>query len=272
MPELPEVETVRRGLAPHLEGRRFSGVRIRDGRLRWPVSCHLGDLLAGQPILALQRRGKYLLFRLPQGALLCHLGMSGSLRFVAPDVPPGKHDHLDLLLDRGPLLRFRDPRRFGAVLWSQEPDKHPLLARLGIEPLSGDFDPEYLFRATRDRPMPIKAFLMDAHRVVGIGNIYANESLFLAGLDPSLPAGRLTRPRCARLVVSVKDTLTRAIAAGGSSLRDFVDGNGNPGYFQQTYQVYGRAGEPCRLCGTLVRLSRQAGRATFSCPKCQSRR
>jgi formamidopyrimidine-DNA glycosylase len=269
MPELPEVETVRRGLAPHLEGHRLRGVRAREGRLRWPVADDLDARLRGRRVLALERRGKYLLLRLDRGSLICHLGMSGSLRLCGEADAPGKHDHVDLLLDDGRLLRYRDPRRFGALLWSAAPERHPLLAHLGVEPLSPEFDGSRLHALCRGRSTSIKALLMDARRIVGVGNIYANEALFHAGIDPRLAAGRLGRPRCARLAEAIRDTLTRAIAAGGSSLRDFVDGHGQPGYFQQTYSVYGRAGEPCRRCGGDIELLRQNGRSTFFCPRCQ---
>jgi formamidopyrimidine-DNA glycosylase len=269
MPELPEVETVRRGLAPHLENQRILGARVRDGRLRWPVPADLDETLRGRTVRTLARRGKYLLFRFDFGALICHLGMSGSLRLTEASITPEKHDHLDLPLEDGRLLRYRDPRRFGAVLWSDDPDRHPLLASLGVEPLSSDFDGASLYALCRGRTTAIKALLMDAHLVVGIGNIYANEALFHADIDPRLAAGRLSRPRCARLSDAVKETLTRAIAAGGSTLRDFVDGQGKPGYFQQTYFVYGRAGEACRRCGSPIRRIRQGARSTFFCPRCQ---
>lgn len=271
MPELPEVETVRRGLAPHLEHRRLLGARVREPRLRWPVPEQLDRLVGGRTVRALERRGKYLLVRLDAGTLICHLGMSGSLRLTEAGVAPEKHDHLDLLLEDGRILRYRDPRRFGALLWCDEPARHPLLAPLGVEPLDTDFNGAALYALCRGRATSIKALLMDAHLVVGIGNIYANEALFHAGIDPRLPAGRLSRPRCARLAAAVKDTLTRAIAAGGSSLRDFVDGHGQPGYFQQTYFVYGRAGEACRQCGGELRQIRQGARSTFFCPVCQKR-
>lgn len=271
MPELPEVETVRRGLAPHLEGRCLSGVRVREGRLRWPVADDLDARLRQRRVLALERRGKYLLLRLDRGSLVCHLGMSGSLRLCGEADAPGRHDHVDLLLDDGRLLRYRDPRRFGVLLWSADPERHPLLAHLGVEPLSPEFDGARLYTLCRGRSTRIKTLLMDARRIVGVGNIYANEALFHAGIDPRLAAGRLGRSRCAGLAEAVRDTLTRAIAAGGSTLRDFVDGHGEPGYFQQTYFVYGRAGEPCRRCGGTIRQLRQNGRSTFLCPHCQKR-
>ncbi len=271
MPELPEVETVRRGLAPHLEQRRILGARAREPRLRWPVPAHLDELVRGQTVNTLTRRGKYLLMRLDSGSLICHLGMSGSLRLVEAGVAPEKHDHVDLLLEDGRVLRYRDPRRFGALLWCDDPDRHPLIASLGVEPLAPEFDGAHLHALCRGRTSAVKALLMDAHLVVGIGNIYANEALFHAGIDPRLAAGQLSRPRCARLTAAIKDTLTRAIAAGGSTLRDFVDGHGQPGYFQQTYFVYGRAGAPCRCCAGTIRQIRQGARSTFFCPNCQKR-
>jgi formamidopyrimidine-DNA glycosylase len=271
MPELPEVETVRRGLAPFLAGHRLLGARIREPRLRWPVAADLDILLRDRRVACLDRRGKYLLLRLDSGCLICHLGMSGSLRLEMATTPPGKHDHLDLLLENGRILRYRDPRRFGAFIWSEDPERHPLLAHLGVEPLSPDFDGGRLHALCRGRSTSIKALLMDARRLAGVGNIYANEALFHAGIHPLLAAGRLSRPRCVRLAAAIRDTLTRAIAAGGSSLRDFVDGQGNPGYFQQSYFVYERAGEPCRACGTSIRRIRQGGRSTYFCPRCQKR-
>lgn len=271
MPELPEVETVRRGLAPFLAGHRLLGARIREPRLRWPVAADLDILLRDRRVACLDRRGKYLLLRLDSGCLICHLGMSGSLRLEMATTPPGKHDHLDLLLENGRILRYRDPRRFGAFIWSEDPERHPLLAHLGVEPLSPDFDGGRLHALCRGRSTSIKALLMDARRLAGVGNIYANEALFHAGIHPLLAAGRLSRSRCVRLAAAIRDTLTRAIAAGGSSLRDFVDGQGNPGYFQQSYFVYERAGEPCRACGTSIRRIRQGGRSTYFCPRCQKR-
>jgi formamidopyrimidine-DNA glycosylase len=271
MPELPEVETVRRGLAPFLEGHRLLGARIREPRLRWPVAADLDTLLRDRRVERLDRRGKYLLLRLDSGCLICHLGMSGSLRLEKATTTPGKHDHLDLLLEDDRILRYRDPRRFGAFIWSDDPERHPLLAHLGVEPLSPEFDGERLHALCRGRSTSIKALLMDARRLAGVGNIYANEALFHAGIHPLLAAGRLSRPRCARLAAAVRDTLTRAIAAGGSSLRDFVDARGNPGYFQQSYFVYERAGEPCRACGATIRRISQGGRSTYFCPRCQKR-
>jgi formamidopyrimidine-DNA glycosylase len=208
---------------------------------------------------------------LDRGSLILHLGLSGSLRLLAAGAAIGKHDHLDLLIDDGHLIRYRDPRRFGAVLWAEEPAGHPLIAGLGVEPLGADFDGDWLHQASRGLRAPVKTWLMDAHVVVGIGNIYANEALFHAGIHPLLAAGRLTRPRCRRLAAAVRDTLARAIEAGGSTLRDFVNGHGEPGYFQQSYFVYGREGEPCRTCGGTIRLTRLGNRATCFCPTCQKK-
>ena len=269
MPELPEVETVRRGLGPISVGQRILGVVVREPRLRWPVASDLSEQLAGQTLHRIDRRGKYLLFRVDRGTLIVHLGMSGTLRHYRTAPPLAKHDHLDVQLADGGLLRFNDPRRFGAVLYTPTPETHPLLAPLGVEPLDDAFGGEYLYQITRDRRVAIKAFIMDAHRVVGVGNIYANEALFRAGIRPQLLAGKLSRPRAAKLVAAIKAVLTEAIAAGGSTLRDYVDGLGQPGWFQQSHFVYGRDGEDCRVCGTPIKLSRDGGRATTWCPHCQ---
>jgi formamidopyrimidine-DNA glycosylase len=247
------------------------GAIVRQPRLRWPVPDDLDKRVRGRLVVAVDRRGKYILVHLDSGALILHLGMSGSLRLVASETPPEKHDHIDLRIEGGTSLRLRDPRRFGAVLHCDAPESHPLIAGLGQEPLTPEFDAMWLYRATRGRSGPVKPLLMNASLLVGVGNIYANESLFLASIHPSTPAGRLSQARCARLAASIRDTLERAIAAGGSSLRDFVDGQGRPGYFQQHYAVYGREGEPCRVCASPIRLLRHAKRATFFCPKCQKR-
>ncbi len=270
MPELPEVETTLRGLAPHLLGQVIAGVVIRHPHLRWPIPENLPDLLPGLTIHSLSRRAKYLLLECGLGTLILHLGMSGSLRIVPADTAIEKHDHFDLLLANGLLMRLRDPRRFGAVLWHEgDPAQHPLLARLGPEPLEDNFDEDYLYRATRKRNAAIKLVIMDNHVVVGVGNIYANEALFRAGIRPQAESGKLSKPRCARLVQTVKETLTEAIALGGSSLRDFVNSDGKPGYFQQHYWVYGRAGEPCHACGAFIKQIKQGQRSSFFCPVCQ---
>jgi formamidopyrimidine-DNA glycosylase len=270
MPELPEVETTLRGLAPHLTGQRIAKVMIRNPQLRWPIPAQLPAILRGQTIHALKRRAKYLLLQCDSGTLILHLGMSGSLRILPAHTAPEKHDHFDLQLENGMLMRLRDPRRFGAVLWhSGDVAQHPLLAGLGPEPLLDGFDAAYLYRATRKRSAAIKLVLMDNHVVVGVGNIYANEALFRSGIRPQLAAGKLTLPRCARLVQNIREILTASIALGGSTLRDFVDSAGKPGYFQQHYWVYGRAGEPCRACGNPIRQIRQGQRSSFYCPHCQ---
>lgn len=270
MPELPEVETTCRGLAPHLSGQRIHAVIVRDARLRFPIVPELSHFLPGLVIRGIARRGKYLLMDCSSGWLILHLGMSGSLRILPAIAPVEKHDHFDLVLENGFCMRLRDPRRFGAVIWVEtDPLRHPLLARLGVEPLTDDFDGAWLYRQTRGKKGSIKQTLMDAHLLVGVGNIYANEALFRAAIRPATPAGRIGALRCDRLAQAVKEVLQQAIAAGGSSLRDFVDSSGKPGYFQQQYFVYGRAGEPCRRCGVPIKLIRQGQRSTFYCPDCQ---
>ena len=268
MPELPEVEVTRRGLEPQLAGRVISGVAVREPRLRWPVPKDV-HALVGRTVKAIRRRGKYLLVDCSDGHLILHLGMSGSLRVLPAGTPPQKHDHFDLQLgDR--ILRLRDPRRFGAVLWtSADIDTHPLLVHLGLEPLSRTLHPARLHQLTRGHRTSIKPFLMDGRRIVGVGNIYANESLFRAGINPRLPAGKLSLERCTRLAAAIKHTLRAAIRAGGSTLRDFVGADGNAGYFQQRYWVYDRAGKPCRRCGASIRKIQQGQRSTYYCPTCQ---
>lgn len=270
MPELPEVETVRRGLAPHLEGQVVETAITRDRRLRWPIPGNLARLVSGRTVRSLGRRGKYLLVDCGGGWLILHLGMSGSLRLLPREAAPGKHDHFDLVLGSGMAVRLTDPRRFGAVLWSAaDPSGHRLLSGLAPEPLEPGFDAAWLHAHTRGRSAAIKTVLMDSHTVVGVGNIYASESLFRAGIDPRTAAGRLSMPRCQRLVDAIRSVLSEAIAAGGSTLRDFVGAGGEPGYFQQAHLVYGRDGEACRLCGGRIRLLRQGQRATYYCPSCQ---
>ncbi len=270
MPELPEVETTRRGLVPLVVGRRIATIDVYDPRLRWPVPADLGARSAGRVIESLDRRSKYLLFRLGRATLLVHLGMTGSLRAFSQAPPRRRHDHVDIVLDSGVTLRYHDPRRFGAMLWLPDSGAaHPLLAKLGPEPFDAAFDAGYLWQATRRRGAAIKLALMDNHLVVGVGNIYANESLFRAGIRPATPANRLSRERLRRLVGEVRATLADAIAKGGSTLRDYVDSAGEPGYFQLDYFVYGRQGQPCRVCGTAIRLRRMGGRATSWCPRCQ---
>ncbi len=271
MPELPEVETTRRGLVPRVVGRSIAATNVYDPRLRWPVPDDLAVRLAGRTVDAVDRRSKYLLFRLGGQTLLVHLGMTGSLRVFTRAPPRRAHDHVDIVLDDGSTLRYHDPRRFGAMLWLPDSGAaHPLLARLGPEPFDAAFDADYLWTATRRRSAAIKLALMDSHLVVGVGNIYANESLFRAGIRPTTPANRISRPRLARLVAELRATLADAIAKGGSTLRDYVDSAGLPGYFQLDHFVYGREGEPCRVCGTAIRARRMGGRATPHCPRCQT--
>jgi formamidopyrimidine-DNA glycosylase len=270
MPELPEVETTLRGLAPHMVERHVVDVKIRHPQLRWPVPKNLPELLSGQTIRDLRRRAKYLLVEFDHGTLILHLGMSGSLRVLPMHTPADKHDHFDLMLDSGQLVRLRDPRRFGAVLWHEgEIELHPLLKNLGPEPLGREFNADQLYAATRRRSAAIKLVIMDSKVVVGVGNIYANEALFRAGIRPQLRANKLSRERCARLVEEIRATLRDAIKKGGSTLRDFVNSAGEPGYFQQHYWVYGRSGEPCRKCETPIRQIKQGQRSSFYCPKCQ---
>jgi formamidopyrimidine-DNA glycosylase len=270
MPELPEVETTRRGVAPHVVGRVVSEVQVYDRRLRWPVPDDLAARLQGRRIDALARRSKYLLFGIGSETLLVHLGMTGSLRVYRQAPARKRHDHVDIVLDDGTLLRYNDPRRFGAMLWVTGPaHEHPLLRGLGPEPFDPAFDARHFWNATRRRTAAIKVALMDNALVVGVGNIYANEALFRAGIRPATPAWRLSRPRLERLVTEVRSVLTEALAKGGSTLRDYVDASGEPGYFQLHYFVYGREGQPCRICATPIRHRRLGGRASFYCPACQ---
>lgn len=273
MPELPEVETTRRGLAPHVEGSRVSGVLLRRPDLRWPIPVEVGNDLPGQRIDAVRRRAKYLLLDTAAGSALLHLGMSGSLRVLPPDTPAGLHDHVDIALEspRGiaRVLRLTDPRRFGSLLWQAPGATHPLLAGLGPEPLGDAFDGDYLFSRSRGRRAPLKAFLMDQRVVVGVGNIYVAEALFAAGVSPLRAAGRVSRERYGRIADEVRAVLARAIARGGTTLRDFISPDGAPGYFEQELSVYGRGGQPCPACGRPLRHALVAQRATVWCGTCQ---
>ncbi|HEU4610611.1 MAG TPA: bifunctional DNA-formamidopyrimidine glycosylase/DNA-(apurinic or apyrimidinic site) lyase [Casimicrobiaceae bacterium] len=272
MPELPEVETTRRGIAPHLHGRVVSRVIIYDHRLRWPVPDDLDRRMRGATIVRVDRRSKYLLLHTGPAALIVHLGMTGSLRIWRDPPPRGLHDHVDIRFDDGTVLRYRDPRRFGAMLWVPVPvERHPLLASLGPEPFDAAFDARYLWRTTRGRRAAIKLVLMDNRVVTGVGNIYANEALFRARIRPTVPAGRVSRARLEGLVASVREVLVEAIAKGGTTLRDYVDSDGREGYFQLDHFVYGRDGLPCRVCGVPVRVVRLGQRSSFYCPRCQSR-
>jgi len=269
MPELPEVETTLRGVSPYLVGRVVREVIVRDKRMRWPVPDTIHEL-EGQRVTHGARRGKYLLFTSQAGTLLLHLGMSGSLRVSDPDTAWKKHDHLALVTDQGRQLRLHDPRRFGAALWIVgDPAQHPLLAELGPEPLGDGFDAEMLHAACRGRTAPIKAVIMDSHTVVGVGNIYACEALFMAGIQPNQQAGKVTKPRLAKLVAAIREVLLASIEMGGTTLRDFVNEKGEPGYFVQSLRVYDREGEPCHVCGTKVKRLVMSNRSTFFCPKCQ---
>ncbi len=243
---------------------------VRDRRLRWPIVDDLETLLGRQVVQRVERRAKYILLVLERGTLIVHLGMSGSLRMVDGAVPPRPHDHWDLSLESGRILRFHDPRRFGSLHWTAgDPLAHPLLARLGPEPLSDEFDARLLFEKTRRRSVSLKPFLMDSHVVVGVGNIYASEALFRARISPRRAAGRITRAEAAALVQAIKDVLTDAIHTGGTTLRDYVNADGVPGYFRQQLYVYERAGEPCRICRTPVKHAVQGQRSTYWCPTCQ---
>lgn len=277
MPELPEVEVTRRGVAPHLEGRAVRAVQTRRDGLRWPFPPDLAERLTGRTVLSTGRRGKYLLLHFEHGTLIIHLGMSGHLRVLPTGVPPQKHDHIDLVVDTDgehlQVLRMNDPRRFGAVLWHDAADgpldAHLLLRGLGVEPLEDGFNGALLHRLTRGRSASIKQVLMAGDLVVGVGNIYCSESLFRAGINPKTPAGRVSLARYEKLALAIRDILAAAIVQGGSTLRDFISVNGQSGYFQQSYFVYDRAGLPCRVCGAPVRQIKQGQRSTFYCVNCQ---
>jgi formamidopyrimidine-DNA glycosylase len=274
MPELPEVETTRAGLSPHLVGRTVTGVLLRRPDLRWPIPPEVSALLPGQPILAVRRRAKYLLLDTPAGSALLHLGMSGSLRVLSARTPAGLHDHVDIGLEMNGeassrVLRFNDPRRFGCLLWQSTGTTHPLLRTLGPEPLSVEFDGDYLYARSRGRSAAVKSFLMDQGIVVGVGNIYAAEALFAAGVSPLRPAGKVSRERYRRLAEAVRGILTHAITRGGTTLRDFISPDGAPGYFEQELRVYGRGGTPCRSCGRTLKQATIGQRSTVWCGNCQ---
>ena len=269
MPELPEVETTRLGIVPYASGLQVTELIVRDSRLRWPVPVDLGEKLCGQKILGVERRAKYLLFQTEVGTLIVHLGMSGSLRVISDNSPPQKHDHIDIVLGGGTRLRYCDPRRFGCFLWQERGQEHPLLAHLGPEPLSDDFHENYLFKKSRGRKSPVKNFIMDGKVVVGVGNIYANEALFSAGIRPDRQAGRISAARYRCLTESIKQVLTTAIEQGGTTLKDFVGSDGKPGYFAQELHVYGREGLPCKRCQAPLRQMRLGQRTTVYCVACQ---
>ena len=270
MPELPEVETTRLGLLPQVAGHRIVSVHVRERRLRWPIPKNMERKMVDRMVSAITRRGKYLLWQLDSGILLTHLGMSGSLRVVDTASTPARHDHVDIAFDNKRTIRYTDPRRFGAMLWIDgEADQHPLLRELGPEPLSEAFDGLALYRSSRGRSVSAKEFIMNSHVVVGVGNIYASESLFRAGIRPTRKAGTLSLAKCTHLAQAIKTTLTAAIRAGGSSLRDYVQASGELGYFQVDAFCYDREGQACRVCGGTIRQIRQGQRATYYCPACQ---
>ena len=270
MPELPEVETTRRGIEPLLVGRRVRALVVRNRRLRWPIPATLGRVLPGQRIQTVTRRAKYLLLSLDRGTLIIHLGMSGSLRVLPAATAPDKFDHVDMVLEDGHCLRLRDPRRFGALLWTtRDPGQHKLLKHIGLEPFDPKCTGDYLYRAAHKRTVAIRDLLLNGRIIAGIGNIYANEALFSAGIRPQLAAGRVSRARCTQLVAAVRATLTQAIDAGGTTLRDFQRADGKPGYFQQKLRVYGRAARPCPRCRQPIRALSLGQRRVFYCPKCQ---
>ncbi len=271
MPELPEVETTRAGIAPHVTGRRVAGVIVRQPKLRWPVSPALKTALPGQTIHDVRRRAKYLLFSTDTGHVCLHLGMSGRLRFVPADTPPARHDHVDIVLDNGWAIRYNDARRFGSIFWlTGDVDAFSLLAALGPEPLADDFDGAWLHARSRGRRAPVKAFIMDSRTVVGVGNIYACEALHAAGIHPRRAAGRIAAPRYARLAAAIKDVLANAIAAGGTALRDYIGVGGDTGYFQLSLAVYGREGQSCPRDGQPIKRQVIGQRSTFFCPACQT--
>jgi len=269
MPELPEVEVCRLGIMPHIINRQVSAVSVRNAKLRWPIPDDVKNLV-GETVLGIERRSKYLLIKFNTGTLLLHLGMSGTVRIVDSSVDIKKHDHFDLAFSHGKVLRLNDPRRFGAVLWFAEHiDEQGLLAKLGPEPLTDDFAAGYLFAKAKNRKVPIKTFLMNNHIVVGVGNIYANEALFKAGILPTTPVGKITKQRLDKLTQIIKEVLAAAIEQGGTTLKDFTQSDGKPGYFAQELMVYGRAGQPCLQCKTALEEIRQAGRSSVFCTKCQ---
>lgn len=270
MPELPEVETSRRGIEPHIVGSTISRVVIRERRLRWPIARVVDRTLPGKKIESIGRRAKYLLVNTDVGSAILHLGMSGSLVVLEQGTPAGVHDHVDIEFDSGLMLRFRDPRRFGSLHWSTAPLSHPLLRDLGPEPLGPDFDGNYLWEKSRGRRVSVKQFIMNAHIVVGVGNIYASEALFLAGINPRRAAGRVAKHRYEALADAIRDVLAKAIKAGGTTLRDFYGGDGEAGYFRHQLEAYDREDEPCRRCNTPISAIVQGQRRTYYCKRCQT--
>jgi len=271
MPELPEVEVCRQGIEPHLLNQAVSDVVVRNARMRWPITPTISEI-CGEKVTYINRRAKYLLLGTSKGVLILHLGMSGAIRVIDKDTLVTKHDHFDLVLENGLALRLNDPRRFGSVLWvTEDINEHPLISKLGPEPLSPDFTGEWLYEKSRNKTVPIKNFLMNNHIVVGVGNIYANESLFKAGIDPRNQAGKVSKKLYLELTSHIKQTLDHAIKQGGTTLKDFTQSDGKPGYFAQKLQVYGRAGQSCLHCETNLEEIKQAGRTTVFCPQCQKK-
>ena len=270
MPELPEVETTLRGIQPYLLGKKLSGLVVRDRRLRWPIPKNLEDSLSCKVVTQLYRRGKYIIIKVSGGSSLIHLGMSGSMRVILNQEPPEKHDHFDLITEDGPIIRYRDPRRFGCLLWTTgNPHNHPRLEGLGLEPLTSDFNGEVLYNASRSRKQAVKNLIMDGRIVVGVGNIYASEALYKSGIHPARACNRISLQRYENLSQNIKMTLSEAIRQGGTTLQDFIQVDGRAGYFEQSLSVYGRAGEPCLHCGTAIKCQFIGQRSTFYCTKCQ---
>ena len=270
MPELPEVETTLRGIQPYLQGKQLKGLVVRERRLRWPVPENLETRMSGVVVTGLYRRGKYIVIMFEGGGVLVHLGMSGSMRVILNQAVPEKHDHFDLVTLEGPIIRYRDPRRFGCLLWiSGNPDLHPRLQALGVEPLTCEFNGEVLYNASRSRSQAVKNLIMDGRIVVGVGNIYASEALYKSGIHPNRPCNRISLQRYEKLSDNIKMTLTEAIQQGGTTLQDFIQVDGRAGYFEQSLNVYGRAGEPCFNCGSLIKSKIIGQRSTFYCTKCQ---
>ena len=271
MPELPEVETTRQGIYPHIHQQKVMNVILRRRDLRWPIPENMPQLIEGNLLLDIKRRGKYLLMEFESGTALLHLGMSGSISILESDITPGKHDHVDLGFSNGKLLRFNDPRRFGAFLWAgKDPLNHKLLVNLGYEPFDQAFNAQYIYQVGKKKKIAVKQFIMDSKLVVGVGNIYANESLYLAGIHPARAANRISLKRYERLVSTIKMVLAKAIEQGGTTLKDFTQVDGRPGYFSQALHVYGKAGHPCTKCKTLLSEIRQSGRSSVFCKNCQS--
>lgn len=270
MPELPEVETTLRGIKPHILNRQITSISVRNPSLRWPVPVNsLKDNLVSNSFLSIRRRGKYLILESLKGFVLIHLGMSGCLRIFDNNSAPEKHDHIDVCFDDNSILRYTDPRRFGSFLWTEEPESHVLINKLGPEPLGNEFSGTHLFKKSRKKKMPVKNFIMDSQVVVGVGNIYASEALFLAGIRPKKNAGKVSYDQYESLASEIRNLLNKSIEKGGTTLRDFVGGDNKPGYFKQQLNVYGRSGEECKVCRSILKNLKIGQRGSVYCPKCQ---